>query len=185
MAYVFELFFAGADETAVRQQCQRLAQTGINDYMVRVGSTPHVTLGGFEDDILDETLLASKMAQFAANVNPIPLTLSYLGLFNTQPAVVYVGVTMSLALLEAHRFFHMLFAGVGELPFAYYLPDTWVPHCTLAEQVGKDAVGQVITHCQQLTLPIKTTATRLALVRPRQRPVAYQQIIPLGIEPTN
>ena len=117
MAYVFELFLAEEAETAVRQQWQAMAQAGVNDYMQQVGATPHVTLGGFEDDSLDEALLADRMAQFAANIQPISLTLSYLGLFNTNPAVVYAGVTMSLALLEAHRYFHALFEGVGKRPF--------------------------------------------------------------------
>ncbi|MEM7112767.1 MAG: 2'-5' RNA ligase family protein [Chloroflexota bacterium] len=180
MAYVFELFFAEPGETTVRQQWQALADTGVNDYMTRVGSTPHITLGGFEDDSLDESLLLEKMAQFAHNIVAFPLTLSYLGVFNTNPAVVYAGATMSLALLEAHRFFHMLFDDVGERPFAYYLPDIWVPHCTLAEQVKPTHVGNTLTHCQALALPLQTTVTHIGLVRPRTRPVAKLGVIELS-----
>ena len=173
MAYVFELYFDQAGETAVRQLWQSLAEAGVNDYMRTVGSTPHVTLAGFGDEVLDEVDLQAKAESFAAHMQPIPLTLSHLGVFNTDPAVVYAGVTMSFALLDAHRYFHTLLAEVGKRPFAYYLPNTWVPHCTLAERVVPDDVGKVVDHCRQLQLPLSVTAVRLGVVQPRTKPVRH------------
>ena len=178
MAYAIELFFAEAAETAVRDLWHSLAEVGINDSMIRFGATPHVTLGGFADEQLDMDLVAEKMRLFAAKKRPFSLTLSYLGVFNTNPAVVYAGATVSLALLDAHHFFHDMFAGVGRQPWGYYLPDVWVPHCTLAEGVGE--VGTAVNHCRQLTLPIHTTINRISIVQPGQYPVSYRLTLPLG-----
>lgn len=178
MAYAIELFFDEAAETAVRHLWHSLAEAGINDSMIRFGATPHVTLGGFADDELDMGLVEEKMRLFAGKKRPFSLTLSYLGIFNTKPAVVYVGATMSLTLFDAHHFFHELFAEVGQQPWGYYLPDVWVPHCTLAEGVLE--VETAVSHCQQLTLPIHTTVNRIAIVQPGQYPVRHALVVPLA-----
>lgn len=175
MAYAIELLFDEAAETAVCSLWQSLADAGINDSMIRVGAIPHVTLGGFADEQIDMGLVVEKLRRFAGKKRPFSLTFSYLGIFNTRPAVIYAGVTMSLTLLDTHHFYHELFAGVGQQPWGYYLPDVWVPHCTLAE--GVVAVETAVAHCQQLSLPIHTTVNRIAVVQPD--PVRHHLILPL------
>lgn len=179
MAYAIELLFEEKGETAVRHLWHSLAEAGVNDSMVRFGATPHVTLGGFADEPLDMELMAEKLRLFARAKRPFSLTLSYLGVFNTNPAVVYAGATMSLTLLETHRFFHELVAGVGQQPWDYYLPDAWVPHCTLAEGVQGVEVGTAVSHCQRLTLPIHTTINRITVAQPGQFPVRHLLTLPL------
>lgn len=122
------------------------------------GYRPHLTLtitdtadaDGFVDALEDEL----------ADISGVPVTLTSLGLFLPPPCPAYLSVTPTRRLLELHDRVHD--ALDGRPCWDHYLPDLWVPHCTLAMYVDDTAaVAQVVS---QTSLPIHATVAEAHLV---------------------
>jgi len=50
-----------------------------------------------------------------------------------------------------HRTFHDVFADLREDQWPYYLPDSWVPHCTLAINIKWEEVHKALDNVYGIT----------------------------------
>ncbi|WP_053738703.1 2'-5' RNA ligase family protein [Nocardia sp. NRRL S-836] len=68
------------------------------------------------------------------------LWLHSLSTFSTVDNVLMLAAVVDAELLAVHSAIHDVLAGHVKNPSAYYLPGSWVPHCTLAHGIDDDAV---------------------------------------------
>ena len=63
-----------------------------------------------------------------------------------------------------HRTFHDVFADLREDQWPYYLPDSWVPHCTLAINIKKEEILKALDNVIRDYRPKSAEVVRVALV---------------------
>lgn len=107
---------------------ERMREIGAG-YMIECGVVPHVSIAVFEGIRRDPYERA--IGELAARAQGITLTFAMIGIFPST-GVVAIVPKPTPELLALHRAFAEQFAGVGIEPHPLYLPDEWVPHCTLA-----------------------------------------------------
>jgi 2'-5' RNA ligase len=130
VAHGVVVFFDEAADAAVRALRQRLDRAGVTSPERVV--PPHVTFAMAKviprrtrDALRDELRTLA-----------IPsLWLSTLGTFPNTDNVLMLGAVVDGELLAVHSAIHDVLAGQVQSPSAYYLPGSWVPHCTLVQGV--------------------------------------------------
>jgi 2'-5' RNA ligase len=128
------VFFDDRADRAVRALWKRLEQAGVPILAPASKKLwpPHVTFAMAKviprrsrDALKDELRTLA-----------IPsLWLSNLGTFPTSANVLMLGAVVDAELLAVHSAIHDVLAGQVQSPSAYYMPGSWVPHCTLTEGV--------------------------------------------------
>ncbi|KAA2262335.1 2'-5' RNA ligase family protein [Solihabitans fulvus] len=165
MAQGLVVFFDEAADTEVRGLWRRLGEAGVPGPPGEFG--PHLTLavagaipGGARKALRDDLALLS-----------LPdLWLHTLAAFSGSENVLILAAVVDGELLAVHSAVHDVLAGKVKNPSAYYLPGSWVPHCTLASGIDDE---QVVTGFRTLypTRPIKAKARRVAIVDTRTKEV--------------
>jgi hypothetical protein len=128
------VFFDEEAESAVRALWRRLDQAGVPSLAKHPFGRwpPRVTFAAAKaiprktrDALRDELRTLA-----------IPnLWLSNLGTFPNSENVLMLGAVVDAELLAVHSAIHDVLAGKVQSPSAYYLPGSWVPHCTLTQGI--------------------------------------------------
>jgi 2'-5' RNA ligase len=160
MPYAVELFFDAATEAAIRRYCDTITDSG-----ELPNGRPHVSLGGCRD-LRDAAALIRALEILAAEqTGPLPVSLSYLGVFPGDEGVMFHGITVTTPLLLLHRRFHAQFAPTAIDWSPFYQPGLWVPHCTLAYGLSRERLPQALAGLQTLVPPMLSgLLTSIALV---------------------
>jgi 2'-5' RNA ligase len=141
-----------------------------------LGVRPHITLALFRDG--EPRNLSSAVASLAAALEPFDLHFAEADRFPGSEGVVFLRPNASAELMRAHSALHQLLAGERDLVHAYYRPETWHPHCTMAVNVPETLVDAVFSACGSTEA---LGEVRVASIRTvRYRPVTEIQRVWLG-----
>ncbi|WP_410982330.1 2'-5' RNA ligase family protein [Bacillus cereus] len=102
---------------------------------------PHITLADYHT--LDLKLYGEKLEKFTEHIEYFPVEFSSVGTFSTN-GTIFLALTVTGRLLELHQSFHNHFADFHDQPQSYYVPEKWVPHCTIANRLGKEQFIRVM-----------------------------------------
>ena len=161
MTHALELLFDRHADAAVRAMWATLEARGLRS-MATWGhgrNRPHVSL-----------LVAERLTQAQARMAAEPLTeatdlvlrLGSVAVFPGRAGVVYLAVTPTRRLLRMHHELHARLAGAGVESGRYYLPDAWVPHCTLAQGLTHDEVTTAV-HAVKRLRPIEAGVVEVGI----------------------
>lgn len=120
----------------------------------RTGNRPHVTLTVTEGMNWAQAQAAAEPLQAA---NDLSLRLGSISVFPGRAGVVYLAVVPTLRLLRLHQAVHARLVSASVESWRHYLPDTWVPHCTLAEGLDQEQVAtamQVVRRIRPITADV-------------------------------
>ena len=172
MAFAVELTLDRAAGSPVRALWERMADAGIR-FMSDSGAEPHVTLGVWET--MDVGRCIPEIVALAAATAPVPLTFIEVRTFGAN--VVYLAPTPSARLVDLHQWVQARVGAlaVGEWP--HYARDVWVPHCTLAMELGSSVIETALGLATTMTLPLTGYGDRVAIVE--FRPVRERYSYPL------
>ncbi|MBX3065608.1 MAG: 2'-5' RNA ligase family protein [Anaerolineae bacterium] len=164
MQYAVELYFDDAAEQLIRKMWQAMEEAGIPSGMLGEGFRPHVTLAVYEKK--RGKRFVAGLEHFATTIKPITLKLDHYGIFATEESVLFLGVTVSSALLRLHRAFQRRFKMLSGGLKDYYLVDRWVPHCTIAHHLPLEQMAAAINVFKEMgvTLPIQPKITAISLI---------------------
>lgn len=116
-------------ETYIRRAWQKL------DEQSAVSRPPPISIPHLSFQLVQGRLdRAGRRAleELAAQLCPLPIQLSGLGLFSEPRSVLYVTVVRSLELERVQRLVTLELARLGYEPHPLYRPEAWVPHISLA-----------------------------------------------------
>ena len=108
MGFAVEMYFDSDTEFAVRRLRGELTNHGLRSVLDEMGDRPHLSLAVIDD--VDPALLDPKLEQFALVTEKMPIILSAIGSFPSQPGILYLAPAVSHSLLEVHCNFHLLLA---------------------------------------------------------------------------
>lgn len=160
MLFVVLLFEDEATQT-IRQIWQALTDLKIETNGIDKHISPHITLGMFKEHHSDD--LGQLVESFASKFTSLPINMSHYGFFTSPHRIVYLGVTMTDALYQLHRELYRQLASDLDVT-TLFVPETYVPHCTLAFDLQPEELPIILDICQQFPIPIMTRANRIALV---------------------
>lgn len=163
MAYAVSAWFDPTLEDQVRAIWRILSEAALSSTLHTGPYRPHVTLGICEE--LDRGSFSSDLHRALQTSRAgIPVALPSLGVFHNDPPVLFLGVTVSRALLELHALVHRLLARHGRRPHDYFLPDRWNPHCTLAPSIETTKLMQAVALSSELKLPLVGAIRHLGII---------------------
>jgi len=172
MAFAIELALDEISAAPVRALWRRLAEAGIR-FMADSGADPHLSLVIW--DSLDVPGAAGEVAALAAITAPLALTFTHVAAFGAE--VVYLAPAPSAPLAELQAQVHARFVPLGDRGWPHYAPATWVPHCTLAMDLGSVTAATALALASSLTVPLPARLVRMAVVE--FRPVRERFARPL------
>lgn len=149
--------FDAAADAAVRRMWAALADAGASRSMLAPGIRPHLSLALGEPD-------EDAVAAIAAATAPFDVALSHVGVF-ADTGVVFLGVTPTAALLDLHRRVAAVVPAGNDPIGAWYRPDRWVPHVTLAFGLSREGIGAALDGLGAPPGPLVGRAGSLAIVQ--------------------
>ncbi|GLJ28315.1 hypothetical protein SUGI_0556540 [Cryptomeria japonica] len=174
--FAVELYFDPALENQVLKAWNVLARRQISTQLIEIEARPHITL--FSSPILDPSKLQNIIKNFAAKQEPLALTLSAVGSFSTEENVLFLTPTPSLSILTFHSELCDLLKREGIEVSDIYQPDSWVPHCSVAQDVPRNRMAEAFCILRDLKLPISGHIFDIGLVE--FSPVRELFSFPLG-----
>lgn len=136
------MFLDADTDHAVRAIWERLHDAGIPSVTGQApGRRPHVTLA------VTERLAAQEIAALRTAIasTPLPgLHLGHLGAFTSQRGVLFLGVSVSRALLALHAAVHAAIPAQKTSSWPQCRPGVWIPHCTLAGRLDAADLGAAV-----------------------------------------
>ena len=172
MPFAVELTLDRETARPVRRTWRRLAKAGVR-FMSDSGADPHVTLGVWDSLVIDRCV--EVVAALARVTAPLPLSFTAVRTFGT--GVIFLAPTPSrrLAALQARVWGGIDAFAVGAWP--NYTAGQWVPHCTLAMELGTVDVEAALAIANTFALPLHGHGDRLSIVE--FRPVRERHTFPL------
>ncbi|CAG9614250.1 hypothetical protein BACCIP111899_03477 [Bacillus rhizoplanae] len=119
-------------------------ESDLSSYINNIeGMEPHVTLADYKQ--LDVKIFKQELRQFSKRTNIIEIEFSHVGSFPANGTVFYAP-TITENLKQFHTNYHKYFSPFQDNADSYYVPDKWVPHCTVASRLTKIQLGQIFQH---------------------------------------
>ncbi|HWM04542.1 MAG TPA: 2'-5' RNA ligase family protein [Actinophytocola sp.] len=162
MAQAVEFFFDDDADAAVRGLWRRLDLAGVPSLATHTHGRhrPHVTFA-LASVIPPRTRDA--LREDLGRLSIPSLWLSTLSAFSANDGVLMLTAVVDTELLAVHSAVHDVLAKNVKQPSAYYLPGSWVPHCSLGQRLQ---AAQVSTGFATLypVEPIKARVSEIAVV---------------------
>jgi 2'-5' RNA ligase len=121
---------------------------------------PHVSLAVAERITPAQ---AERATEPFREANDLALRLGSVAVFPGRAGVLYLSVVPTLRLLRLHREVHARLIRSGIDTDRHYLPDMWVPHCTLAQGLTPEHITTAVGAVKRLRA-IAAEAVRVGLV---------------------
>jgi len=113
----------------------------------------------------DEAQLTHLVEQLAHQATPFPLQAGGLALFTGSHPVLYVPIVRTIELSHFHHRIGQAISPVGEGISAYYEPNSWVPHITLAEHdIQAESLAPIMTRFFTRELLWEISIDNLAII---------------------
>jgi 2'-5' RNA ligase len=108
-----------------------------------MNSRPHISLAVYHD--LDADAFVPRLEALFKHAAPIELEFHSIGLFPGKPPIFYIAPSFTDSLRELHHSFHEAMEAFYPQEVLYYLPNHWVPHCTVAIDGERRDAGRILT----------------------------------------
>lgn len=190
--YAVELYFDPALENQVLKAWNVLARRQISTRLIDISARPHLTLLSFpaSPSPPDPLRLLSPLRSLSSRVDPLPLSLSSVASFpSPSPSadgdgggggVLFLAPTPTAALLGLHAQLCEVLKKEGIEAPEGFRPDSWVPHCAVAEDVPRARMAEAFCILRDLKLPVSGYAMDIGVVE--FSPVREIFTFPLGGE---
>jgi 2'-5' RNA ligase len=162
VAQALEFYFDDDADRAVRTLWSRLELAGVPSLATRTHRRhrPHVTFA------IAGSIPAATRDALRADLRRLSIPRLWLytfGSFSSIDNVLLLGAVVDTELVAVHSAVHDVLAGRVRAPNAYYLPGSWVPHCTLAQGIEPAQVAAGFAALYPVA-PIRATIVEVAVV---------------------
>ena len=145
-----------ADSAGRIRQVQRALTGGKDDdpldlYDVIYGVEPHITLALYDE--IERSLIVEAIDRTFRDVGPMPIDFASIALF--PGSVLYLAPRVTVELLEIHRVYHRHSKTMADACNLHYLPDAWVPHCSLGVPAPAEELSQAMLNVGYSWTPVE------------------------------
>ena len=167
--YAVQFYFDSDTEKQIFKFRDSIYQQGLTPVLGKMGDRPHVTLAVMPLENLD--CIQRIVRDFASTLTSFPFELAAVGTFPSKENVLFLLPIPSIQLIKTHKAFHRILKKESIKPSPYYLPDHWVPHCTLEFELPDDQLDLALHLCKKQFVPMRGRLVKLGIVA--FRPIEY------------
>lgn len=161
--YAIELYFDVETQNALTDMWQRLSlHLSLKPHCASRGYVPHISL--LVAASLDPERVVPVVRDFARQNRPLEVSLSHFGIFNNVASSLWLGPTQVTELRRLHAEICSRSNTLGVDWSRHYLPEFWVPHCSLLADRAFDACVRGLSLCGDISLPLVGRLESVALV---------------------
>ncbi|MFI5993962.1 2'-5' RNA ligase family protein [Streptomyces sp. NPDC051362] len=156
--FSLEMFLEPSADSQIRALWQELTTKSIVT-LPEVWARPHITLAICSTlDGIDHKALGAVCEDMPQNIK-----ISTYGQFLGAPGVLQLGLTPTRELMALHGAVHDVLDSTNSACDPLYVPDVWIPHCTISMGMKAEDLGTLRTTLQNLK-PIAGRITEIAWV---------------------
>lgn len=162
MYWVIALFDDKTEEL-IQEIWKDLTEHNISYYEEEINDArPHITIGSYTE--LDKEAYINALETFYEHKGPFKITFNTVGSF-LNFGTLFLSPTVTRELLDFHSSHHEYFHSFNETANPLYLPDNWIPHCTLANKLPPEKLAQGFEHCLKRGDLVEAKITGIALIQ--------------------
>lgn len=160
--YAVVAHFNKKTELAIKKVWSDLSDNSISEYAKEIPNRrPHITIASYDKLDLEEYI--PLFDEYYKSKSSLSLTLNVLGTFLNSGAL-FLSPTPSLELLNFHNQHHLNFEAYNDNPNSLYLPDNWIPHCTIANRLSHDKLEEAFIFCTQSLETLHAFIDEIAII---------------------
>lgn len=160
--YAIVLYFDDTTNKIIGNMIERIATLSGNSYMLDINIPPHVTLGCFFSD--EQANLHERVESYVKSVSPFEMTFNTIGAF--EPYVLFASPVKDECLTQLNdSLYKLLLNDYEPAENANYLPDRWMPHCSLAVRLDAEQFAKAKAIESEIDLPFTAQVTKIALAK--------------------
>ena len=150
-------------EQKVEEIWTQLSENSIAFYSQEMqDARPHITLASYYD--LDEDEYIRLMDDFYADKLSLNITFNTIGSFMNYKTI-FLSPIMTKELMNFHSDHYEYFKKYHVQANTNYLPDQWIPHCTLANKISTNKLSEAFHYCLNNHQTIEGKIIEIALVK--------------------
>lgn len=155
--------FDEAVEKEIHTVWDELCRNDISYYSKEVPDRrPHITIASYQN--VEQESFIEDMNRVLQETSSIPITLSTLGTFLASKTV-FLSPEPTKTLLDFHRNFHEKMKTYSDHSSSLYLPDNWIPHCTIANHLTEEKFHEAFRYCTNRIEKIHAVIREIALIK--------------------
>ena len=163
MDYAVALYFDEKSQAQLLGMMEDLCRAGVNRYLLDLGIRPHITLAYWKDQKGIDVTDAIK--RFAQAVKGTKVLFSSIGIFPGDPKVVYLSPVKDDGLIKLHNGLYQELNGKIDNYSQNYIPDNWVPHCTLATKLTEEEILKSVNALLKVKFPVQALISQIELIK--------------------
>ncbi|WP_422660601.1 2'-5' RNA ligase family protein [Paenibacillus sp. EC2-1] len=149
-------------EQMIRNIWDELTERSISFYADEVvDRKPHITLASYNHFIKSDFI--KQMDDFYNNAPELDISFSSIGSFLRSGALYFTPI-VTRELLDFHSNHHKRFVLFNDDPESLYLPDRWIPHCTIANRLSPEKLAEGFHYCSRRNDAIYGKITEVAII---------------------
>lgn len=164
MSYSTELYFDQDSENKIKEYLNIIKREGIENLFYNLGALPHISLAVYNDNI-DHLELIKNLEKF--RLNKVKISFKNIGYFCSNENAIFLCPKINYELLDLHKSYHEEFKEYIKNEGEYYLPENWIPHCSIAFEVSNEDFIKTIRILKNDFEPIDVTIEKIGFIRSR------------------
>ena len=161
MAFAIIIYFDSETEKQIKDIWSSFDAANLPNQLERT-FRPHITLCIFEQ--INCADCESKINEISSQFSLPSINFDHLGVFNSNEKVLFLAPTPNELLLAMQRKVFTALSAYVSQPWKMYEPDTWVPHCTLANDLNEEELFKALALSLSIKLPIQTRISQIGIV---------------------
>jgi len=161
MAFAVNLYFNQSTQSQITGFWEQLDLGIFADQKYR-SFRPHVSLCIFESiNCADcECLINQISTHFPLQT----LKFDHLGVFNREEKVLFLALTPTSQLITLQKEVYQKLSEHAQQPWDLYKPDTWVPHCTLVNDLSQQDLIKALPIALKIPLPLEINISQIGII---------------------
>jgi hypothetical protein len=106
---------------------------------------PHITIASYNAELNIEEFM-SRFEGFYELKTKLQIKLSILGTF-LKTGALFLTPVPSQEFMKLHNDHHIFFEKYRSNADSLYLPDNWIPHCTIANRLKEENLKEALVYC--------------------------------------
>ena len=160
--YAVVAIFDTKTEQIIKNIWQELKKQSISCYAFEVEDRrPHITLASYNKMYINEFI--REMGSFCHHQSAISINFKTIGSF-LNSGTLFLSPTLTKDLFDLHLSHHKHFEKYNNNPHSLYLPNHWIPHCTIANRLPLDKLKEAFSYCSERISDINGKLVEIVLI---------------------